>query len=171
MVAETHFVIKIFRNHMNNDLLLNPPCVGYSALEIALCWLRFGFLEIIGIQEAYVQCKIVIIGDYYYWVLGVPTSTETTYSAFWKYSDHLTFSAFCYSLILKLTPKKDPSSIYTQYPIMTSKKQAFRYFFTFLKNKNWNITFRNSMSQGFGPIYSFMFLFLFVFLTIFYIVE
>jgi hypothetical protein len=48
------------------------------------------------------------------------------YSAFGKYSDP--FSTFCYfSLILKLIKFKFSSSIYTQYAIMTKRKQIFRF--------------------------------------------
>ena len=53
------------------------------------------------------------------------------YSAFGKYSDPLTFSTFCYVTTFF-------SSIFTQYPIMTKRKQIFR---NVLKIKNRNTLF------------------------------
>ena len=59
------------------------------------------------------------------------------YSAFGKYSDPLTFSTFCYiRLILKWIKSFFPSSIYTQYPIMTKQKQVFSNVCKFILKKN-----------------------------------
>ena len=63
-------------------------------------------------------------------------SVHSLYSAFRKYSDPYFFQIFLrYNLILKLIKYFFPSSIYTQYSIMTKQKQLFRNVCKCIKNK------------------------------------